>query len=170
MVQLRATQKVLRYLPSPLQENGASDTALGDWYANRVVVDRIPILVLVSSASLLAIVTRAQDLRTLPDRLPDLVATRLRRLGVPKAWVDAETRAMSPVIVSKTQDRSVLGILVDFGKLMSYILPDVWNEGDFIDIEAHFAETPCFVTRGFRETVFPKDAVPRLLEARWGPA
>ena len=141
---------------------------MGDWYVTRVVVDRIPILVLLSSASLLAVVTRAQSLRTLPEQLPDLVRTRLRRLGASTEFVDAETRAMSPVAVSTTRDRSVLGILVDFGKLMSHLLPDVWNEGDFIDIEAHFAETPCFVTRSFRETVFPRDKALGLLEARWG--
>jgi len=75
---------------------------------------------------------------------------------------------MSPVVVSKTEDRSVLGILVDFGKLMPHLLPEVWNEGDFIDIEAHFAETPCFLKRGFKETVFPKGKALELLSTRWG--
>jgi len=168
LVHLRATQKVLRYLSPPSEDNASPDTALGDWYVTRVVVDRVPILVLVSSASLVAVVTRAQDLRTLPDRLPDLVRTRLRRLGASNELAGAEVLAMSPVLVSKTQDRSVLGILVDFGKLMSHLLPEIWNEGDFIDIEAHFAETPCFLKRSFNDIVFPKEKALELLGAQWG--
>jgi len=30
---------------------GTSDTALGDWYVNRLIVDRQPLLLLVSAAS-----------------------------------------------------------------------------------------------------------------------
>ena len=168
LVHLRATQKVLRYLPPLSEEGGPSDTALGDWYVTRVVVDRVPLLVLVSSVSLLALVIRAQDLRTLPERLPDLVRRRLRRLGMGAEVAEAEVRAMSPVLVAKTWDRSVLGVVVDFGKLMSHLLPDVWNEGDFIHIEAHFAGTPCFASRRFEDTIFPEREAIRLLHSRWG--
>ena len=58
---------------------------------------------------------------------------------------------MSPVAVAKTSDRSVLGVLVDFGKLIPHILPDVWNEGDFRWIESRLARTPCFAGRKFEE-------------------
>lgn len=73
MVVLIATQKVRRYLPKDSEEPDESDTALGDWYVNRIVVDRKPLLILVSSASLLSILTPARSVRTLPDRLRELV-------------------------------------------------------------------------------------------------
>jgi hypothetical protein len=55
MVLLRATQKVLRLLPeSAGGVIDSSTTALGDWYVNRLIVDRQPLLLLVSSTSRLA--------------------------------------------------------------------------------------------------------------------
>ena len=168
MVFLRATQKVLRYLPPVSSSDLSPDTALGDWYVKRMIVDRVPLLVLISSASLLPLVIRARDLRSLPERLPDLVGARLRRLGVPLELVEAELVAMSPVEVAKTVDRSVLGVLVDFGKLLYHILPEVWNEGDFRQMEWRLAETPCFAGRGFDQVVVPKTKAPELLFARWG--
>lgn len=123
MVLLRATGKVLRYLPKPVPSEEESDAALGDWYVNRVVVGRNPLLVLISSMSYLPIVIRARDVRSLPARLPDLVDGRLRRLGgVTRDQVEAERAAMAPVRVAKTADRSVVGILVDFGRHLPYHL------------------------------------------------
>lgn len=168
MVVLRATQKVLRYLPPFSSSAASADTALGDWYVKRMVVDRIPLLLLVSSTTLLPLVLRARNVRSLPERLPDLVGERLRRLGVPMQFVNAEVAAMRPVEVGKTVDRSVLGVLVDFGKLLYHILPDVWNEHDFRQMESRLAETPCFAGRSFDEVVVPRAKAPELLLARWG--
>ena len=81
MVILRATLKVLHSLPKPTATSNTSDTALGDWYVNRVVVDRRPLLLLVSSKSLLPMLEPARDVRGLPGRLDLLVAGRLQRLG-----------------------------------------------------------------------------------------
>ena len=75
MTYLRATKKVLSRLPNPDNQSPEHNaTALGDWYVNRVVVDRQPLLVLVSSMSLLPIVAPARDVRGLPGRLPGMVA------------------------------------------------------------------------------------------------
>lgn len=60
MVRLRATAKVLRSLTRSEPVETPSDTALGDWYANRLVIDRIPILLMVSSRSLLPVLIRAR--------------------------------------------------------------------------------------------------------------
>ena len=78
MVTLRPTRKLRTALP--VAESAAiSDTALGDWYVNRLLVDRQPLLLLVSSASLLPIVVRARDVRALPRHIGDMVARRLAR-------------------------------------------------------------------------------------------
>ncbi len=73
LVVLRATRKVLKSLPQIERDGVASDNALGDWYVNRLVIDRRPLLLLVSSASRLAIVTPAREVKTLPDRLATIV-------------------------------------------------------------------------------------------------
>jgi hypothetical protein len=168
MVVLRATQKVLRALPPKTTDAVPSDTALGDWYVNRFVVDRKPLLLLVSSQSLLALVTPARDVRALPDRLAGLVGDRLRRLGVGAALCDAEIAAMQPVHVGATKDRSVLGSAVEFAKAIPYYLPiGGWDEGTLPFLETRLAETPCRLSGRFENTLFPEQRAPELLKAKW---
>jgi hypothetical protein len=168
VVILRATQKVLRSLSHAEGELGASDNALGDWYVNRLVIDRRPLLLLVSSASRLAIVTPARDVKGLPERLAQTVGERLRRLGVSEAIVASEVEATSPVRVGKTVDRSVTGQLVDFAKALPYYLPiDGWDEAALISAESKLAETPCRASRPFAEVIWPRRAAIELLNAAW---
>src|ERR1043165_3354901 len=121
MVMLRPTRKLRAALPVT-RSLEISDTALGDWYVNRLFVDRQPLLLLVSVASLLPMLVRAKDVRGLPARLGDMVTGRLARLGVAAPLIDAERRAMTPVRIGATVDRSVLGIMVDFAKGVPYYL------------------------------------------------
>ena len=168
MVVLRATQKVLRSLPRGSADIGASDNALGDWYVSRVVVDRRPLLILVSSRSLLSIVAPARDVKTLPHRLAEIVEGRLRRLEISDAVIAAEVRATASVQVGKTVDRSVTGQLVDFAKNLPYYLPiDGWNEAMLRDVEERLAETPCRASRPFDEVIFPRETAIRLLSTTW---
>src|SRR2546430_2396975 len=106
MVILRRTQRLAAALPLISRPTVASDTALGDWYVNRITVDRRPLLILVSSLSLLPLLLPARDVRQLSDRLADIVARRLGRLQIPSRLVEAEVQAMSPVVVARTDNRS----------------------------------------------------------------
>lgn len=170
MVVLRGTGKALRYLPKPEVVEEDSDTALGDWYVNRIVVKRKPLLVLISSRSYLPIVVPAQEVRTLPERLPVLVAGRLHRVrGVSRAWERAERAAMEPVRVAKTADRSVVGILVDYGRNVPYHV----GIGPMDETVMHFVEerlqrTPWNTSKRASDVVFPVEKTIELLEARWG--
>jgi hypothetical protein len=168
MVILRATRKVLRSLPRVDVEPGPSDNALGDWYVNRVVIDRRPLLLLVSSASRLAIITPARDVMGLPARLAQTVAGRLRHLGVSEAIIASEVEATSLVRVGGTVDRSVTGQMVDFAKALSYYLPvDAWNETTLMAAEERLAETPCRAGRADREVIWPRRTAIELLLAAW---
>lgn len=172
MVLLRATAKVLRYLPKPEAQEKESDTALGDWYVNRIVVDRKPLLVLVSSKSFLLVVLRAQEVRSLPERLPELVAGRLRRLrGVSRGQEEAERATMTPVKVAKTADRSVVGILVDYGTHVPYHLdPGPVDDTSLQLTEERLERIPWNVTQKGKEVVFPAEKTVKLLQERWGGA
>lgn len=154
-------------MPLVSKEPGESDTALGDWYVNRIVVDRKPLLILVSSASLLSILTPARSVRTLPERLPGLVADRLHRLGVSARHIEAETSVMSESAVGKTQSRSIVGTMVDFGKVVTVYLPqDNWDESDLVYAEIQLETTPSHLPRDKREFIFPSDLATSLLEER----
>lgn len=168
MVILRRTQKLAVMLPAGSDLPARSDTALGDWYANRFTVDRRPLLILLSSSSLLPILIPARDLRALPDRLEELVGNRLKRLGVARHLIDMEVESIAPVAIGSTVDRSVVGIMVDFAKSAHYHLEDSnWDESTLPFVEARLAETPCYAGRRSDQVIFPRKAAPALLAAKW---
>jgi hypothetical protein len=169
MVVLRRTQKLARLLPPDGSALTHSDTALGDWYVNRLSVDHRPLLLLVSAHGLLPALIPARDVASLPERLPAVVAARLHRLGVAPLVVQAEIAAMRPITVAATIDRSVVGIMVDFAKSIPYHLePGAWDDSTLGFVEARLAETPCHAGRRFEDVVFPNRKAPELLLARWG--
>ena len=158
MVVLRRTAKLSSILPLSGSATAVSGTALGDWNVNRIVVDRRPLLLLVSANALLPSVLPARDVQSLPERLPECVAARLRRLRIPTA-----------VIVAPTNNRSVVGIMVDFAKGVPFHLdPGAWDDTSLPFVEARLAETPCHAGRRFDEVIFPEQKAPELLLARWG--
>jgi hypothetical protein len=168
MVTLRATRKVLKYLPNETDSGRPPDTGLGDWYVNRLVIDRKPLLLLVSSLSLLAIVKPARNVKMLPHHLPDMVAGRLHRLGVAPDLINAEVDAMEPVGVGKTADRSVVGIMVDFAKMIPFHFPPGgWDETWLSMAEERLQENPCHAGRSFENVIFPDSKAVELLKARW---
>lgn|SRR5678816_2090701 len=164
MVILRPTKKLHRFL-GVADVSERSDTALGDWYINRIVVDRHPLLLLVSSASLLSLIVPARDVRTLPDRLGGLVESRLRRFGIEDRAISAERQAMNVVAVAPTVDRSVVGIMVDFAKsIPDYLESEGWSLNL---VEELLAETPCHAGLSGDRVVFPDRKAPELLRAKW---
>ncbi len=168
MVILRPTRKLQRWLPVAKAGQAASDTALGDWYVNRVVVKHHPLLILVSCASLLPILVPARDVRALPARLSDIVGTRLGRIGVPASTIEAEQEAMATVLVEPTTDRSPIGIMVEFARALPHHPAfDQFSETRLASIEDWLAETPCHAGGRDEDVVFPDRKAPELLRQRW---
>ena len=167
MVILRPTRKLRSSLPTAAV-SACSDTALGDWYVNRIVVDRQPLLLLVSSASLLPLLVPARDVRALPDRLSALVESRLRWSDVEPQVIARELQAMHPIAVERTVDRSVLGIMVDFAKAIPYYLEaGCWAGEALAVVEERLAETPCHAGLSDDRVVFPNHKAPELLRSKW---
>jgi hypothetical protein len=155
MVILRPTRKLRTHLPTTtVSEQG--DTALGDWYVNRVVHDRQPLLLAVSSVSLISLLVPARVVRGFPGRLADLVEARLRRLDVEPEAIAAERAAMQPVVVAPTTDRSVLGILVDYAHMLTAMrVRGGWSPANLADAEDRLAQNPCFASRPMGGAVIP---------------
>jgi hypothetical protein len=106
--------------------------------------------------------------RQLPGCLEDMVASRLARLGVANALIDAERRAMSPVRIGATVDRSVLGSMADFANSVPYYLEaDGWDDGALRVVEDRLAETPCRAGKPSDQVIFPDKKAPELLTAKW---
>lgn len=168
MVILRRTNRLRNQLPESPDSTAISDTALGDWYVNRIVVHRMPLLLLISSQSLLPLVLPARNVRMLPERLALIVAHRLARLAISSHLIEAEVKMMSPVVVQKTVDRAVLGIMVDLAKAVPhYIGRASAGDNNLAFVEDRLEETPCFSGRRFQDVVFPRDKTLELLRERW---
>lgn len=169
MVILRATQKVLRSLPESAKATDVSDTALGDWYVNRIVLGRQPLLLLVSSKSRLSMLAPARNLKTLPGRVSAMVAARLKRLGIDEQLIRAEVEAMDAALVGRTRDRSVTGQLVDFAKVLPYYIPiGAANvDASLRLVEDKLAHTPCRCGRSDADTIWPDRDSAQLLVECW---
>lgn len=167
MVIIRPTTRLRSQLPIS-EVSAKGDNALGDWYVNRVVVARQPLLLLVSSTTLLPMVIPARDVRSLPDRLRALVEARLQRLGVHADLISAELRSMVPVVSGATVDRSILGTLNDFAKAMPYYLDSLTPKPKSLaGLEAWLAQTPCHSASIGDRVVFPDRKAPDVLRTKW---
>ncbi len=138
---------------------------MGDWFVNRVVVDRQPLLILVSSASLLPILEPARNMRTLPERLTSIVERRLRDLRIAEPLITAEIERMDEVLVAPTNDRSVVGTMVDFVHTVRFVSARYGKPpGETLSqFEELLEQTPCRAGRPQGETVFPADKTRELL-------
>ena len=166
MVVLRPTRKLHDLLP-PVKAAPASDTALGDWYVNRIVVGRRPLLLLVSSTSLFPVLAPAQDVRGLAARLASLVESRLRRYDVDPQAIAQELKAMTSTAIAAATDRSILGTMNDFARALPYYLEPGWDEDDLTAVEESLADTPCRTSLSAGRVIFPDRKAPELLHSKW---
>ena len=123
MVVLRCTAKLLKRLKmekEPLKDPGPSTTALGDWYANVVYVERQPLVLAVSEKSLLPLLVPARDLDQFASRLTHALVERLQRLGLPDTVIRQEISRMDQFFYGKTANRSVLGTMNEFASMLKY--------------------------------------------------
>jgi hypothetical protein len=134
---------------------------------NRLIVNRQPLLLFVSAESLLPVLLPARNVRDLPAHIGDIVARRLARLRVPHALIDAERRAMAPVYIGATLDRSVLGIMVDFAKGVPHFLSRGFDNAAIARAEDQLGRTPCHAGKAADRVVFPDRKAPALLIAKW---
>ncbi|MFU8821122.1 MAG: DUF6933 domain-containing protein [Gammaproteobacteria bacterium] len=89
-------------------------------------------------------------------------------MGVEVGLIEREIAAMHPVRVGPTHDRSVLGTLVDFARMVpTYLHVNNWSLEDLRLVEMRLAETPCRAFGSRRGVIFPQDEAPRMLEETW---
>ena len=164
MTVIRATKKVLKFLPATKDMVDQSNNALGDWYVNRIVVDRQPLLLIVSELSRLAIVEPARNIKSLPSTLPNIVRRRLSEMHISEPAITRELDLMNPIAVAPTTNRSIVGQLVDFAKAIPYCLPEGdWCEADLRIVEDRLGETPCLCSGKAMDTIWPEREARKLL-------
>lgn len=122
MLGIRATQKLLPKLGSPVADPPASTTVLGDWYAKPVGVAQRRFVLLISEHSRLAVVMPGREVAKLPQRFPEAMGMQLALLEVPKEAYEREMAECAEVVIAKTASRSLLGTLNDYAYMLHHRL------------------------------------------------
>ncbi|MCW3100864.1 MAG: hypothetical protein JWL77_6482 [Chthonomonadaceae bacterium] len=100
MVTLRCTQKLLKRMHltvEDLKDTAPAEptTALGDWYAHLLIIDRQHLVMFVSARSRLCVLTYARDIDRLTKRFRDALTEVLQELQISEEAIQRELNAMS---------------------------------------------------------------------------
>jgi hypothetical protein len=159
LITLRCTDPLRKKLRLPkLGEGFSSTTALGDWFGNTVALQHARLILLVSEKSRLPVLVAARDLGTFEESFRSALSDLLLALGVPAEAVARERAAMHQVVYAKTNNRSVLGTLNDFSRMLRHFYES--HPGATLhEYARELGEAPCGPLGYDR----PKDVAPRLL-------
>ena len=141
MVTIRCTRKLLRRVESSTS-SPASNTLLGDWYANVLFARPEQLILCVSERTLLPVVITARPATAMGKRLAQALYQMLLHLGVSQCHAESECAKMSEAVFAPTRNRRVLGSHNDFMFHLS------WNLHDHPDVSLlgaslRLAEIPC---------------------------
>jgi hypothetical protein len=158
---LRCTSRLTKRLGAPLSTSRMAPTPrLGDWYANLIHVGRLQLVLCVSDRTLLPVVLPAGPIATLIPRLRVGVAQVLGACGIAKEEIAREDAAMENVAYGKTENRQVIGIMVDFAKALEFYVDDRPSP---LELSLRLARTPCSPL--YKTTVSPDRATVALFDA-----
>jgi hypothetical protein len=114
MLVVRGTKKLRGRVRAPAAAVGdTSTTILGDWFANALFW-KPQVALLVNERTLLPLYMPLAPAATLLDRVPDAIASLLRRHGVDDEAIASELAAMADTRIAPTDNRSVVGVMNEF--------------------------------------------------------
>jgi hypothetical protein len=125
MIMFRPTAKFAKTAKLSLQRGDvpSSSSALGDWFVTIVRAGGPNYIIAISSVTLLPVVMRGNDSHNFAARFPTELAHLLAALGVSAQKIDQEcSHYRGAVSYAPTNDRSTLGVLVDFCRLLTWEL------------------------------------------------
>ncbi len=141
MLILRPTQKLAKRLHCTIAPTAESSTTrLGDWYANLYYMGTIPFVLCISAESRLPVLVAAKDLNNFARRFQSALRALLRTIVVVDPLIDAELAAMQPMIYAKSEDRSLIGTMNDFGEMLNYHEFDPFDANQCYQLALHLAE------------------------------
>jgi len=154
MFTVHATKKLLDRLkvrPDPAPPEAT--TQLGNWYATALFW-KPQVVLFVNEPTLLPVLVPLAPISRVVERLPAAVAEVLTELDIPKAIIDTELAAMTEHDVTKTANRSVVGMLNEFSFLGERFLnPDTTLHA----LSIRLANTPCGPL--YKSTSYPNSEV-----------
>jgi len=141
VVIVHGTQRFRDRVPGvPAGTNDQSAALLGSWYAT-LLRWRPEVALFVNEPTLLPLLIPVAPARTLLDRLPAAVAELLDAHLVPRELIDSEVAEMAGVRVAPTANRSVVGVMNEFGFLANAFRDQYFD--DSLGLSVRLAATPC---------------------------
>ncbi len=115
MLVVRGTKKLRdRVRATPAGAGEVSTTLLGDWFATALFW-KPQVALLVNERTLLPVFMPLAPAATLLDRIPAAIASALRLHGVDDTIIATELAAMSDHRIAPTDNRSIVGVMNEFG-------------------------------------------------------
>lgn len=141
MVCIRITSKLAKRYKAPFSSSLEESTGLlGGWYVNLLILYRQHLLLAVSERTLLPLLLFAKPIRTFPERIGPELGAMLKRLDVDPTKVESEVNSMSRWVIAKTTNRSVLGSMNDFTRMLDYYIE---QPRPLIEYSLELADSPC---------------------------
>lgn len=120
MLIVRPVGALAKRMNVKLRENSSESTGiLGDWFAQGMVLDRQQLILCVSKNGRLPVLMHAAPYASFPERFAEELKSVLLNLRISPEKVDAELSQMTPVILAKTNDRSILGSMKEFKNILT---------------------------------------------------
>lgn len=105
----------------------ADTTALGDWHAHVLTIERRPCALFVNSSSLLTVIVDVAPRSDVMDRFRAHLRRLLVDIGVSGADVQREIEATKAVTIAKSRDRSVIGTINRMKLEIPYYCEGAWE-------------------------------------------
>ena len=151
MVVLRCTQKLLERLKQPDDLPPAeSTTRLGDWYGNILRIGHRQLLMFISERSRLPVIIPIREAKQLPTVFPQAVCDMLTIVGVSAADIAEERSRMLEMAFGRTQNRSLLGTINDFGFMAKFVDAKRTEPESPEELMRFLAQTPILPMDGAR--------------------
>ena len=139
---LHATKKLLDRVKQPIMPPVSEPTTvLGNWYGT-VRFWKPHVALLVNERTLFPVLMPLAPAATLMERFPDGLRQTLEARGVAADFIESEVAAMVDGQYAKTANRSVLGIMNEFGYLADWFR-DHRGSTDLVTLALRLSETPC---------------------------
>lgn len=162
MYSIHATKKLLdRMQELTVYSVPEATTRLGNWYA-KPLFWRPQYALFINETTFLPVFARLAPASSLANRFPDDLATTLRTHGVPESFIEDELLEMDDVVVSKTNNRRVVGILNELATMATRVReyhPDLTP----LDLAMELAQVPLGLSGG--DYRVPEDALRTLVSA-----
>ena len=138
MMQLKCTRKMLDFAgatPAPLPETNG--TLLGAWHVNTEVIGRYRFLLFLNDKSLyclVAVIPSTEKTVPLAMVFRHLLASAMLKNGVDQARIEQVGQEYVEDIITKTDNRKVIGNLTDIFNQMCFFIEDAMNKSQPVDL------------------------------------